>query len=634
MEHAAHYGIVSIFTNQLAYEVAKKVSEEQGYPYPVYFTPLENAINFAKEMIQSGAETIISRGGVATVLQQNVDVPVISIKYSFSDFAISIEKARKISNKIAIVSYGTGIAYAQRILPFFDAKITMAQVKNAADMEETLRELQKSGIEVIIGGHSSTTAAQKLGMHTVYMSANRYDFIEAVENAQKNLAMYYEQKSRLQTITAVLNSATTAMLVIDNHGQITNMNGKAQDVLGVTEENAVGKPYRKVFPDSRIVEETLRGHEVREKIIQYNMNYLVVSSNPILLDGNIIGAVLNIQVGKEIQSIENKLRIKTVSSGYVARSEFSDILGTSAAICTIKERASVYAQVDSTIMLYGESGVGKELFAQSIHNDSKRRNYPFVAVNCAALPESLLESELFGYEKGAFTGARAEGKEGIFEMAHRGTIFLDEIGEMPLTLQSRLLRVLQEKEVTRIGGSRVLPIDVRILAATNRDLHEEVKKGNFRNDLYYRLCVLVLTIPPLRRRKEDIQSLATAFAERFSRKYEREFRGFCEDGIDALCQLNFPGNVRELSNLVERMVILSRNGMLGRDVLEEALSEEFAYEPITQAAARQDSDELERQRILRILNECGGQKEEAARLLGMSRTTLWRKLKRFQLTEC
>lgn len=633
MEHAAHYGIVSIFTNQLAYEVAKKVSEEQGYPYPVYFTPLENAINFAKEMIQSGAETIISRGGVATVLQQNVDVPVISIKYSFSDFAISIEKARKISNKIAIVSYGTGIAYAQRILPFFDAKITMAQVKNAADMEETLRELQKSGIEVIIGGHSSTTAAQKLGMHTVYMSANRYDFIEAVENAQKNLAMYYEQKSRLQTITAVLNSATTAMLVIDNHGQITNMNGKAQDVLGVTEENAVGKSYRKVFPDSRIVEETLRGHEVREKIIQYNMNYLVVSSNPILLDGNIIGAVLNIQVGKEIQSIENKLRIKTVSSGYVARSEFSDILGTSAAICTIKERASVYAQVDSTIMLYGESGVGKELFAQSIHNDSKRRNYPFVAVNCAALPESLLESELFGYEKGAFTGARAEGKAGIFEMAHRGTIFLDEIGEMPLTLQSRLLRVLQEKEVTRIGGSRVLPIDVRILAATNRDLHEEVKKGNFRNDLYYRLCVLVLTIPPLRR-KEDIQSLATAFAERFSRKYEREFRGFCEDGIDALCQLNFPGNVRELSNLVERMVILSRNGTLGRDVLEEALSEEFAHEPITQAAARQDSDELERQRILRILNECGGQKEEAARLLGMSRTTLWRKLKRFQLTEC
>ena len=209
---------------------------------------------------------------------------------------------------------------------------------------------------------------------------------------------------------------------------------------------------------------------MREKIIQYNMNYLVVSSNPILLDGNIIGAVLNIQVGKEIQSIENKLRIKTVSSGYVARSEFSDILGTSAAICTVKERASVYAQVDSTIMLYGESGVGKELFAQSIHNDSKRRNYPFVAVNCAALPESLLESELFGYEKGAFTGARAEGKAGIFEMAHRGTIFLDEIGEMPLTLQSRLLRVLQEKEVTRIGGSRVLPIDVRILAATNRSL--------------------------------------------------------------------------------------------------------------------------------------------------------------------
>lgn len=631
MEKTDHYKIVSIFTNQMTCEVAKKTSAEEGYPYPVYFTPMENAINLAKELIAGGAEAIISRGGVATVLQQNVKIPVINVKYSFSDFALSIEKARKLSNRIAIVSYGTGISYAQRILPFFDSEITMAQVNEAGNVEKTLRELQKEGIEVIIGGHSSTMAAQNLGMQTVYMSANRYDFIEAVENAQKNLAMYYEQKSKLQTITAVMNSELSAMLVVGKNGTISNMNDTAQEVLGMTEAEAIGHSYRSIFPDGQFIEDTLSGKTIREKIIQRNMNYLVVSGNPILLGSDIIGAVLNIQAGKDIQAMENKLRVKAAKTGHIARSEFSDILGTSAKLCAAKARAHVYAQVDSTIMLYGESGTGKELFAQSIHNDSHRRNYPFVAVNCAALPESLLESELFGYEKGAFTGARAEGKAGIFEMAHRGTIFLDEIGEMPMSLQSRLLRVLQEKEVTRIGGSRVLPIDVRVLAATNKDLREEVKKGNFRNDLYYRLCVLVLALPPLRERKEDIPVLAVSFAERFAHKYDRSFCGFHRDSLYGLCQLEYPGNVRELSNLVERMVILGNDSELGYSVLEEALSEEFPHIASVDFSPKPAAESPERERIQRILEECGGRKEDAARLLGISRTTLWRKIKQFSL---
>lgn len=634
MFSANKFKIICIFTNQRIYELAKSVMADMDLPYPVYFSPMGEATALAKRQVAQGAELIISRGGVAAVLQQEVHVPVVSVEYSFSDFALSLEQARKISNKIAIVSYGAGIAFAQRIERFLGIDITMLQISDPSQMERSLKKLKDSGIEVIVGGHSSTKIAKELGMYAVPMNGNRHSIMEALDQAQKSLAILYEQKSKLQTITAVVNSATTGMLVLNNDGVISNINSIAQNILKVKESDVLGQHYSRAFPHPQIVEATLRGETRSQKIIKHNMDYLAVNSAPVILEKKIIGAVINVQGGNEIQTMENKLRIRTIGNGHVARNRFDDIVGISAAITETKERARTYAQVDSTIMLYGESGTGKELFAQSIHNASKRKSHPFVAINCAALPESLLESELFGYEKGAFTGARSEGKAGIFELAHQGTIFLDEIGEMPLALQSRLLRVIQEKEVVRLGSTRVLPIDVRILAATNRNLIEEVEKGAFRKDLYYRLCVLILTIPPLRQRQEDLGVISRSFAAKFAEKYEKNIDGITEDAIAFLRNLEFPGNVRELSNLVERAVILCRGSQIDTGVFSEALAEEFpkpgGAHPASPAGPARPDDE--REKILAALERSGGRKERAAQLLGISRATLWRRMTKYGLS--
>jgi len=293
-------------------------------------------------------------------------------------------------------------------------------------------------------------------------------------------------------------------------------------------------------------------------------------------------------------------------------------------------KAIKYAKLDSTtVLILGETGTGKELFAHSIHNESPRAKGPFVAINCAALPENLLESELFGYAEGAFTGARRGGKIGLFEMAHMGTIFLDEIGDMPLNLQSRLLRVIQEKEVMRIGDDRVIPVDVRIIASTNRNLEEDIEKGNFRRDLFYRLNVLKLIIPSLKERKEDIIPLVDLFVEKYSARLGKKITGISHEAQALLMNLDYPGNVRELRGIIERAAAFAEGGYI----------EEADLGISNQAAKQSDAisrdifkgnftlKEIEIMAIKETLAKTQNNISEAARLLGVDRTTIWRKIK-------
>jgi transcriptional regulator with PAS, ATPase and Fis domain len=282
--------------------------------------------------------------------------------------------------------------------------------------------------------------------------------------------------------------------------------------------------------------------------------------------------------------------------------------------------ARQYARVDSTVLIHGETGVGKELFAQSIHTAGNRSSGPFVAVNCAALPEALLESELFGYVEGAFTGARRKGKPGLFELAHRGTIFLDEISEIPLSLQGRLLRVLQEREVIRLGHDRVIPVDVRVLCATNRDLHRLVEEGNFRRDLYWRLNVLSLSIPPLRERRDDIVPLMLQFLDTLSPSGNHGIV-FSGDALSFLTQYPWPGNVRELRNLCERLTVVHT----GKTVDAAFLTHLMEYRESTQPLR---SGPTGMEEIERALAQAGGKITRAAEILGVHRATLWRKCKR------
>ena len=315
--------------------------------------------------------------------------------------------------------------------------------------------------------------------------------------------------------------------------------------------------------------------------------------------------------------------------------DLAEIIGRSTAMQQLIETTATVAPSEATVLITGESGTGKELIARAIHANSERKAGPLVTVNCAALTETLLESELFGHEKGAFTGADKR-REGRFMQADKGSIFLDEIGEISPALQAKLLRVLQEREVQRVGSDAALHVDVRVIAATNKDLHREVEKGNFREDLFYRLNVITLEVPPLRERTDDIPVLAGHFMERFAAKNRKQIRGFTPRAMDLLVRHDWPGNVRELENAVERAIILAP----GELVTEEDLPLHLLQKESERAAAAgfhglggQSLEEVEKQAVRETLAAAGGNKSEAARRLGITRATLHSKIKKYDLAD-
>jgi len=305
---------------------------------------------------------------------------------------------------------------------------------------------------------------------------------------------------------------------------------------------------------------------------------------------------------------------------------FENIIAKSAKMQQIIELIKVVAKSNATVLITGESGTGKELVARAMHSQSYRKGKPFVPVSCAALPESLLESELFGHEKGAFTGAHAQ-RKGKFEFANRGTLFLDEIGEMSANIQVHLLRVLEEKELTRVGGNELIRVDVRVISATNKDVKKAVASGQFREDLYYRLNVVTIELPPLRERKEDIPILAQHFLKKFALENQKEISGFSPEVTDFLLKYQWPGNVRELENTIERAVILAQNSDVKiADLLQK--NSPLVNLTLTGKSLR----EIERNHILNILKETGGNYSEAARILAVSRATLYNKTKIYDLS--
>jgi two-component system response regulator HydG len=322
---------------------------------------------------------------------------------------------------------------------------------------------------------------------------------------------------------------------------------------------------------------------------------------------------------------ENRLLRELVGE----RFDTGSIIGRSPAMIRLLETTARASSSDATVLITGESGTGKEMIAGAIHFNSPRKDHPFIKMNCAAISEGLLESELFGHEKGSFTGALRR-REGRFKQAHGGSLFLDEVSEMPLSMQVKLLRVLQEKEITRVGGEEVIPVDARIIAATNKDLPTLVKNARFREDLYYRLNVINLSVPPLRDRSEDIPVLAEHFLKMFAIRNNKQLKGFSPQAMDRLIKYPWPGNVREMMNTVESAVVLSSSAYLRNEDIPVFRQEESYNAPLANGGAGEFSlDEIERISILKTLESVRGNKSEAARKLGITRATLHKKLKRY-----
>jgi len=347
--------------------------------------------------------------------------------------------------------------------------------------------------------------------------------------------------------------------------------------------------------------------------------------------------------------MEFSLRQQLTEKGLVAKFRLDDLIGSSPALEYAKQQVQAFAATGSTVLICGETGTGKEIFAHAIHQLSRRHEGPFVAINCSALPKELIESELFGYEEGAFTGARKSGKPGMFELAHKGTIFLDEIGTIPLELQAKLLRVIQEKEVVRLGGSRVIPIDVRIIAATNCNLEEAVQRGEFRQDLFFRLNVLFLPVPPLRQRREDIPLLFEHFIKKFAARVGYHVAMPDAEEVRLLQRCDWPGNVRELENFAERFVALANYYQDSTQLLQQLLDEKrcglanrryqvpVPEEPAREAKTASEITQLltqaERELLYSIGEKVNWNRKKMAEALGVSSTTLWRRLKRAGITD-
>ena len=476
----------------------------------------------------------------------------------------------------------------------------------------------------IVGILSITVRKEMVHPHTLGMVVSAATAIKNMllaKGAQKEL----EEKSRLHE--TILNSLFDGLMMLNRDGYVTFINPSAARMILVNPEEALGKHMAALVPFKPVAMQVLytgQGYTDKEIVVETPRGPQRFIQTAILIrdqEGKIEGVVDIFRGLKQVHRMVNQM------VGATARFTFENIVGESMPIKECIRLAKISANSNATTLIQGESGTGKELFAQAIHNASPRTHGPFVAINCGALPRDLVESELFGYEEGSFTGAKHGGRPGKFEMAQGGTIFLDEIGEMPLEMQVKLLRVLQDRRIMRIGGQRFIEVDVRVIAAANGDLSEDVQQGNFRSDLYYRLNVLLIPVPPLRDRQEDILLLGGFFLQKLCSQLGIPQKAFSPDAQALLVQYPWPGNIRELENVIERAVNICTEELIG----PEHLPVHMHHAHKADRTAAHSLREMEKELMQRTLDDSKGNISHAAKALGIGRTTLYQKIKHYGL---
>ncbi len=455
------------------------------------------------------------------------------------------------------------------------------------------------------------------------------NLVAAKVSEQQVMRNLFNTKKELETI---INTVDMGILSIDKSMKVTTCNKKAQELLDSEDKIFELHDFDFVFPgfDIKNVFKSGNGYSGRNiSFFRGNKKYdFVVSALPVELEEECVSIVLIIQ-----DYVNLKKSFHNVFKNDTAQYTFDDLLGNDEKFIEILNNAKNAAIADSTILITGESGTGKELLARAIHEKSQRNKGLFVAINCAAIPESLLESELFGYEEGAFTGAKKGGKIGKFELANEGTIFLDEIGDMPLYIQVKLLRVIQDKKIMKLGGMEVTNLDLRIIAATNKDLESLIKRGLFREDLYYRLNVIPLKMQPLRERKKDIIMLAEKFMQKYNKFNNKSIEGIKKDAEELLRRYNWPGNVRELENVIEYAVNFEKGSQISREVLSNRILTDSEVKYKKNTSLKEMLEEYEKEILLEYLDEYGHSleaKKQIAKKLKISKSTLYRKLEKIQ----
>ncbi len=475
----------------------------------------------------------------------------------------------------------------------------------------------------------------------IYGAIALFNDITDINKISKRL---HEDETYIDVMNTIMDTVNEWVVVVDKDGIITMMSKAYKDFT--RQPNAVGMHVTEVIENTRMHIVAKTGVREVGDVQEIRGNKMIAMRIPIIKDDQVVGAVGKVMfkdigdfitLSKKMDNLEKQLEYykKEFNKERVAKYSFNNIIGNSKKMQDVKDMGQRVAKSNSNVLILGESGTGKELFAHSIHNASNRRLGPFVKLNCAAIPADLLESELFGYEEGAFTGAKKGGKEGKFELANGGTILLDEIGDMPLNMQAKLLRVLQEKEYERVGGNVIKNIDVRIIASTNKELEKLVENKKFREDLYYRLNVVTLLIPPLRERREDIKELANVLKNKLTKRLGIYVEGISKESIEYLENYNWPGNVRELENVIERAInLLSSELIISPEHLPKRITKNKSKSYLNgNKKLKAILEEVEKEIITESLNENKGNKNKTSKILGISRVNLYKKIEKYNLKD-
>ena len=604
----------------------------------------------ARKLEKRGIDVIISRGGTAIAIEKEIkEIPIVKVQVNAFDVIRAIHKIKRTTNKAAIIGFHPftyGIEGLGRILNIDIRALTLEEdwYSDSSYIKKKIEDVKKDNFDWIIGDNISVEIAKELGMNGVLIESGKEALANAIFEAERVARIKRVELEKTKRFKTIVDFAYEGIITTDQNGIIDNFNPQAEKIFNKKAYQVIGETINKIFSEENVLELLKTRQTIEGKIFTIVDARIVANIIPIKINGDIVRYVITFQEASQIQKVEQKIRRKLFLKGNVADNSFDDIVGESDVVKGLKEEAKKFAEVDSPILIYGETGTGKELFAQSIHNHGKRKKQPFVAFNCAALPDNILESELFGYVEGAFTGARRGGKMGLFEQAHGGTIFLDEIGEISKNTQVRLLRVLQEKKIRRLGDDRVIPVDVRIITSTNKNLHKLVNENKFREDLYYRINVLNIVLPNLSQRKTDIPLLVNYFLNKYKYKFQKNIEAISEEGVELLRRYEWPGNIRQLENIVERLVIstdetlistnpikklllsLDSTGMQKSAIYGENTINSIENKSTITVPVDESLENMEKYIIQWMIEKENGNKALVAKRLGIGRSTLWRKL--------
>lgn len=588
-----------------------------------YDSALEEVIKMEKK----GVEVLISRGATQSLIERNCALPVIGCNVCITDLIPALCHARQYGRCVGVNSYGSFRSLKAMLETALGIEIIfMDGYATRSENLDHVRWMKEQQIPVVLGGSVTVDYANELGLKGILIPTRRETLEAAVAEAIRTVQIIRKERNEKNHIQQVVECTADAIYWIDKQHNITPMNESAQNFAEVLADGRDSKNLSLCWFGNDVAENIRKCATVSNKVQTLGKTTFIYTLRTVSISEDSGGLMLFIQDSSRIRTLEYNIRFHRRQQHDSHMYTLSNFIGHSKEAVQCRKMVKAIAPHDATVLIMGESGTGKEILAQSIHHMSRRSSKPFVAINCMALENNLLDSELFGYEEGSFTGAKKGGKIGLIEMAHDGTLFLDEIGSISLPLQAKLLRALQEKEIRRIGSEKAIPINVRVIAATNSNLQEKVRSGEFRLDLYYRLCILDIQIPPLRERKNDIILLTQHFCEEF----HFPFDAFPEKDLQTMIDYNWPGNVRELRNFVERVSLIFPNKSIHELMVENIQLSSIIYsDPMDESSVLKVKpgtlDEMESDLIAQMFRRTKS-KTELADILNISRSTLWKKM--------